>query len=287
MKTNILIQASLVLLFGLFFLNEAKAQSDSDRDTLAGLKGVSVLIESVKPEIERLGISAKQLQTDVELRLRRAGIPVIDSVDTFLYVNLSVHKLDDYSFAYTITVSLNQPVILSRNKAISTIAPTWSDGFVGTAGLNKLHTMREAVADLVDTFINDYLAASSQTSTQSPPFKIQPESSSNQKDDSPFIAHYVGGDRAPEVKVTNNADRTLYLRLGEKQYQVSPSTAQNIILEHGIHTFKATAPNTLPLEGEKEFQRGYVYTWTFYIVTRTSPSTSPVVIPRRRRGRRP
>lgn len=105
---------------------------------------------------------------------------------------------------------------------------------------------------------------------------------------SPFEARYVGGNRAPEVQVTNNADRTLNLAIGQSRYTIKPSANQTITLEPGVYEFQATAPNVMPLEGEKDFQRGYVYTWTFYIRRSTGTySRSPRIIPRRRRGRRP
>lgn len=107
-------------------------------------------------------------------------------------------------------------------------------------------------------------------------------------DNSPFTARYIGGDRAPEIEVTNNAGITFNLALNNSRYMIAPSTSRKIILEPGTYTYQATAPSVRPLEGEKEFQRGYVYTWEFYVVTRTRTSpSSPSVIPRRRGRRRP
>ena len=44
-----------------------------DRATLRGLKGVEVLIEDLPPQMVEDGLTAKQIQTDVELRLDREG----------------------------------------------------------------------------------------------------------------------------------------------------------------------------------------------------------------------
>jgi hypothetical protein len=118
--------------------------------------------------------------------------------------------------------------------------------------------------------------------------KKSPTPSRGTDSPSPFVARYVGGNRVPEVEITNNADRTLSLTLGRNKYQITPSTSRKIVLESGVYEFQATAPRTSSLEGRKEFERGYVYTWTFYIVTRTrTSSSSPRIIPRRRGGRRP
>ena|SRR2546426_8549737 len=48
--------------------------SEHTRTTLRGLQGVYVIIEDLKPEVERAGLARQQLQTDAELRLRKAGI---------------------------------------------------------------------------------------------------------------------------------------------------------------------------------------------------------------------
>src|SRR2546426_3847758 len=51
--------------------------TSADRKMLRGLQGVSVLLEALHPDVERLAFSAQQLQADIELRLRRAGVPIL------------------------------------------------------------------------------------------------------------------------------------------------------------------------------------------------------------------
>ena len=47
------------------------------RKTLVGLSGVYVLVETIEDDVERDGLSRAQIQTDMELKLREAGIPVL------------------------------------------------------------------------------------------------------------------------------------------------------------------------------------------------------------------
>ncbi len=54
------------------------AQKDATTRSLSGLKALEVLIEKLDPDIERDGLSREQLRTDIELRLRRAGIRLAD-----------------------------------------------------------------------------------------------------------------------------------------------------------------------------------------------------------------
>jgi len=64
---------------------------------LVGLKGVEVGVENVNPQAERLGLTAALIKTDIELRLRKAGVKVLTAEEKFdtpgmpwLYVNLTI-----------------------------------------------------------------------------------------------------------------------------------------------------------------------------------------------------
>jgi hypothetical protein len=61
----------------------AAGDSDEERQTLVGLKGVRVVVENINPNAEKDGLSLVLLQTDVELKLRQAGIPVLTGEETF------------------------------------------------------------------------------------------------------------------------------------------------------------------------------------------------------------
>jgi len=59
----------------------------TDRETLRGVKAMSVVIEDLQPAVERDGLTVVQLQTDVELRLRQSGILVENGArSVYLYV---------------------------------------------------------------------------------------------------------------------------------------------------------------------------------------------------------
>jgi hypothetical protein len=47
------------------------------KEVLAGLDGVRVVVEGVRPEAEKYGLTQQLLQTDTELRLRQNGIRVL------------------------------------------------------------------------------------------------------------------------------------------------------------------------------------------------------------------
>ena len=137
-----------------------------NRPTLRGLKGVYVLVEQLRPEIERGGLSKNQIQTDVELKLRMAGIKVLSKEESFdapgrpwLYVNVNAFKAEDIgAYVYHVLVELNQDVYLARRPPDFTKykTSTWSVSYLGIK--SKLGDIRASVKDLVDMFINAYLS---------------------------------------------------------------------------------------------------------------------------------
>jgi hypothetical protein len=140
------------------------------RRSLRGLQGVEVVVEVMKPMAARYGLTDTQVQTDVELRLRQAGIRVLtpDESDPTpgspsLYVNIHTVFGDGPAVGlvgYSIDVELKQAVQLERDPAIwLPSAVTWSENQRGLVGRTQLHALREALSDLVDRFINAYYTA--------------------------------------------------------------------------------------------------------------------------------
>src|SRR3989441_6312408 len=137
------------------------------RKTLAGLTGLFVSVEHIADEVQRDGLDTTQIRTDVELKLRQAGISVLTHEEwlstaaaPYLYVNVQVFKNPANFYAYSANVELRQRVTLVHSPSTSALATTWSaHGTIGTVGSQKVGSVREDVRDLTDQFINAYLAA--------------------------------------------------------------------------------------------------------------------------------
>jgi hypothetical protein len=132
------------------------------RQSLRGLASLEVGVGvSADREDEKRTLQA-QIQTDVELRLRQNSIPVDAGSDARLYVRVSAMPIcfrDSVpaGHAYTVTVEVDQPVILASG--VTTRADTWTTGpLLGISG-SLSRTVRDTVRDQVDRFINAYLAA--------------------------------------------------------------------------------------------------------------------------------
>jgi predicted Zn-ribbon and HTH transcriptional regulator len=136
----------------------------NQRDVLAGLEAVSVTVEEFPAGTEKFGLSREALQTDVELRLRQYGVSVCAKESlkpgfALLYVDVTPVIIEDAPLgAISVSVELKEAVRLLRSPTIC-VASTWSRGSVLLYGTSKLKEVRQDVKDLVDEFINDYLAA--------------------------------------------------------------------------------------------------------------------------------
>ncbi|MHC4426742.1 MAG: hypothetical protein ACYSYV_11700 [Planctomycetota bacterium] len=141
----------------------------SQRDVLKGLKYIRVFIQSLRPEVEKYGLTEQQLQTDVELRLRQNGIEVVSKelapmAEAILFLKVGTVTAEEIQLTgYCIEVQLKELVPLPRNPTKFIFATTWEHGYIGITPVEKISGVRGKVKDLVDIFINDYLAANPRT----------------------------------------------------------------------------------------------------------------------------
>jgi hypothetical protein len=163
------LEFSIIMVLMLVCVVSAALALDSDinRETLRGLKGMRVLVEDLAPEVEKAGLTKNQLQADIEDRLRKAGIKTLTQDECFatpgepyLYVNISLNfrKGDPNIYSFSIDIGVIQNVTLDRNPKQKTYAATWSTGGVGSIEKELLSRLKGSVDDLLDLFIKAYLA---------------------------------------------------------------------------------------------------------------------------------
>jgi hypothetical protein len=129
------------------------------KNTLSGLKAVRVVIEDFGPKLGEDGLDKDQVQQDVELRLRQSRIKVVSKETArtpYLYVRIGSFRLNTGAIAFSIAVSLRQYVLLERRPSIKEYADT-SFGPLSTGVTKTIKDIRGALAENVDSFINDYL----------------------------------------------------------------------------------------------------------------------------------
>ena len=131
------------------------------RYTLKGLPFIGVKVGLSGDDTSRSGVTQEQLQTDVELRLRKAGIKVVPDSPWYLSVAVTTSQITSgrapLAYPYSISVEFIQGVHLFRDSRIMSFASTWSVHLVAWVREDRLQDIREVLADAVDKFINAYL----------------------------------------------------------------------------------------------------------------------------------
>jgi len=148
----------------ILFLSSGVMSQTIGKDSLKGLKSVYVIVDNLKSDIEKDGLSTSAIQTDVEQKLHMAGIKVLTEEEwtkepggPYLYIGVSSYKRDTGLYAFHIEVELSQDVILYRKQDVLCPAITWACvGLTGTVGAKKVNGLREKVKGRVDLFIKDY-----------------------------------------------------------------------------------------------------------------------------------
>lgn len=145
------------------------ALKEMQRPTLAGLKGVWVLVEveQAHQDVKKHGLTDQQIQTDVELQLKQHDIKVLSEEQwqktpgsPCLCVYLNHIATETGLCADSIKVSLRQDVVLLRDPQKPSWAATWETGSVGLTGEEHFgEGVRKDLEKRIDEFINAYLAA--------------------------------------------------------------------------------------------------------------------------------
>ncbi len=106
-------------------------------------------MEELREEVPN-GLTAQQLQNDVELRLRKAGIDVISANQAnhaaapYLYVRVNAIKLpNSVQYVYAVGIEFNQIVKIARDTRIIAVATTWDKG--GTGCTSRPESIRTAL----------------------------------------------------------------------------------------------------------------------------------------------
>ena len=83
--------------------------------SLKGLAAFNVVVEELGPQIEGKGLTREQLQTDVELSLRKAGVTISRDARALLYTNITV-VCNAQVCAYNIDLKVQQAVRLDLRR---------------------------------------------------------------------------------------------------------------------------------------------------------------------------
>lgn len=137
------------------------AISNRQQASLTGINSIFVLVERLPNGAKKLALSEEIIQTDVELKLRLAGLRVVTMAESvnlpgspYLYVNLNVTSGAE---AASIDISLHQDATLQRNGQRAGGVGTWTNEML--IANPSVQGIRNSVKDVTDKFLNDWLAA--------------------------------------------------------------------------------------------------------------------------------
>lgn len=164
-----MINNKIAVLFSIFMMLITAAsvysqQGIPETESLKGLGGIGVMIDDIDPVAVKDGLDADQLKSSVTEALRNGGIKILDPTEMkstsgqpriAVYINTIKHSGGVYSF--TVSVSLDQIVLLERNQQIKEIVPTWSVLGTGASLPEDLNEdINVYVKQLVGQFVKDY-----------------------------------------------------------------------------------------------------------------------------------
>ena len=158
-------KASLVLCIAWILSNAVVSarQVIDPNTTLRGLPGVGVEIRSTADAKSASGLSLDAVQTDVEIKLRLAGITILQGEGVtnrtapLLLLVLNMFRDEHNHYSFDVTVQLHQRVTLSNG--LKAVGITWSDGYFGHVGPDYTRSIRDVIKDHIDEFINAWLTA--------------------------------------------------------------------------------------------------------------------------------
>lgn len=163
---------TLVMFLTFSSLSQTFSQTDVTLKTLQGFDTLKVEIEQLAPDLEKAGIKTKEIQTDVETKLRQAGFKIRNSGEAnnpYIVLRIGVSSIDNGvgGFAVSVTSSLNQMITLDRNKTVASVASTWESRSIVSVIKGKVQAIRSFVNGQVDLFVNAHRRANSATQKQS------------------------------------------------------------------------------------------------------------------------
>jgi hypothetical protein len=145
----------------------AKDLTSDRRETLRGIKSMTIVIEEIKqPGATASKLTKEVIEKDVTEKLQEAGISVVPFTDLtadlpWVYVNIHLMEHNELPSFYTFSlgVEIRQFVILKRIARLSFDATTWDHRLVGMIRSSEaLSTVRKSLNEAMNSFINDYRA---------------------------------------------------------------------------------------------------------------------------------
>ena len=135
---------------------DAANDAPLERATLRGLPAVNVVIDTLDKEFAHENLTQDALQSRLEERLRKAGIPLGKDANVFLGLRVTQARAKRGPVAVSLSIGLYQPILLSRDRNIRSVTQTWE---VVTTLMAEPKVLYEASMSSVDELTDRFVAA--------------------------------------------------------------------------------------------------------------------------------
>ena len=146
----------------------AFSQVSAARESLRGLRGVSINVLPIAKDAQTAGLSLSQIQNIVESELRKAGIPILsliaqpDQEHATLTIVIDTIKHPQGPYLFSVNVSVVQEVQITRGLRQGVFpAETYSKRALGLTLPSRMDVVYEPLREKLSEFIRDYLAVNS------------------------------------------------------------------------------------------------------------------------------
>ena len=131
-------------------------QQDIERENLAGIREVNVVVEELAEDAEAAGLTRRALLDAAERQLETRGVRQGSSRQgADLYINVATHRGSTGLFACYARVSVQQMATIEGNQ-LRALVDTWDMASLGAVGEANLPQIEQVVIQLVDLFCDDY-----------------------------------------------------------------------------------------------------------------------------------
>ena len=159
-------KSKILLLMGfLLIVVVTVTHATGERDNLKGLKGVFMVIDPLSPDLEKRGVSRDELQRRLVVKLREAGIGILSVKNASTTPGQPILQLKVASVKNTtghgflIQLWMNEKVMFERDKNRIVHGITWIQTTIAFDGELQSRGVYDSVDEVLNEFINDYLAA--------------------------------------------------------------------------------------------------------------------------------
>lgn len=175
MHKQTLISSFIIFTFCTFLSIPAKAQISEIKRQQNSLRGIRsfylvVNVEGSKRVTDHKILNVPMLTNSFKDTLEKAGLQVLNnnpkkirpSGSPYLFVHINTMDAGRGLIPFNVSINFYQPVKLTLNRSMPTLASTWETSAVGIVSVDQLRFIIESASNLVKAFTEDYHKANSQ-----------------------------------------------------------------------------------------------------------------------------